>query len=75
MVKSQRPRAEKRSPPAPAFQPLYGDKPPIGDYLALLCGNNEFLTKVLNSELKRRYFELTTVGSKNTASSAAPPTA
>ena len=41
--------------------PLYGEKPAIGDYLALLCGNNEFLQKVLLQELKNRYYELTTV--------------
>ena len=70
-ARAQKSRVEKRSPPAPAFSPLYGEKPPIGDYLALLCGNNDFLTKVLNSELKRRYFELTTVGQQNSAPATA----
>jgi hypothetical protein len=45
---------------------LRGDKIPIGDYLALLVGNNEFLQKVLIQELRNRYFELTTVGAKAT---------
>ena len=40
-------RAEKRTIAEPALQHLYGDKVHIGDFLALLCGNNEFQQKIL----------------------------
>ena len=33
----------RRGAPAAALQYLYGDKIPTGDFLALLCGNNEFM--------------------------------
>ena len=67
-------RSSARSaPPLPGFSYLSGDKIPLGDYLALLVGNNEFLSKVLLSELRRRYFELTTV--KSTQTNTAEPSA
>lgn len=39
----------------------------VGDHLSLLCGNNEFLQKVLLSELRSRYYELTTVAKSTSA--------
>ena len=54
------------APPLPGFSYLSGDKIPLGDYLALLVGNNEFLSKVLLSELRCCYFELITVKSMQT---------
>ena len=67
-AKHQRPRAAKRNgPPAPDFSCLQGDKISVGDHLSLLCGNNEFLQKVLLSELCSRYFELTTVAKSSSA--------
>lgn len=35
--------SQRNTPPSPGFAYLSGDKIPIGDYLALLVGNNEFL--------------------------------
>ena len=43
--------ATRKAAAAPALAYLNGDKVPIGDFLALLVGKNEFMQKVLISEL------------------------
>ena len=64
--------ATRKAAAAPALAYLNRDKVLIGNFLALLVGKNEFMQKVLVSELQRRYYELTTVKSNVSKSVGSP---